>query len=257
MADFYGVPGNSNATGYLVVNGNVYPAASGTSSLGRIPQGNYTYGKDEALSNDQWSMSNAKSKSEFQKNRKKYNSYRKFHIWGTGPGGQIWDSRLKRWRQGIEFHYDGGNPGTAGCIGYQDVAAKNDLIAARAAGDNSVGVHYSGSMADVKAQIEKKLGHKVDWSKVKAPKGAGAGAAGQRSKTRRGKKIKRASRSVLVGRRGLHTAHRHAELEGGGKVADGSHSIFVERERFQVAGVDHLTDDGSPIGNGEDSILFT
>lgn len=258
MADFYGVPGSSSASGYLVVNGNVYPAVSGSNSLGRIPEGNYTYGGAETLSNDQWTMSNAKSKGEFQKNKKKYSSYKKFHIWGTGPGTPIYDKRLKKNRVGIEFHYDGGPTGTAGCIGYQDVRAKDDLIAARAAGDNSAGVHYSGNMDQVKAAIEKKLGHKVDWSKVKAPRSpGGGGGGGQRSKTRRGKKIKRGNRSVLAGRRRLHTAHLEAPLEGGGKVVEGSGSVFVGPERYKVAGVEHSTDDGSPIGNGEETVLFT
>jgi hypothetical protein len=245
MADFFAVQNGSKASGYLVANGNVYPAVSGSSKLQSIPQGNYTYGKDLALDPKQYrSMTDGSNPKNF----------RKFHIWGTGPNGTIWDPKLKRYRVGIEFHYDGGAPGTAGCIGYQDPAAKNALIADK---DKSVHVQYLQSDAEVRAAIEKKLGHKVDWSKVKAPKKGAAAAASARSTTKKGNKVKRAAHTVRAGRRQRHTAHRRATLTGGGVVTQGSRSIFVGRQRQRVAGVDHLTSDGSPLATGEGSILFT
>lgn len=244
MADFYGVQSGSGATGYLVVNGNVYPAASGGSKLWSIPEGKYTYGKDLALRKDQYrSMSD----------RKNPKNFRKFHIWGTGPDGTIWDPRLKRYRVGIEYHYDGGNPGTAGCIGYQDVRAKDDLIADK---DKSTKVDYLKNMDEVQAAIEKKLGRKVDWSKIKKPKGHGA-SAGEVSRTKKGNKVKKGNKTVRAGKRKRQTAHVKAPLKKGGVVKKGSAGIFVGWERFRVSGVDHMTTDGSPLGTGEDTILFT
>ena len=49
MADFYAVQSGPSASGYLIANGNVYPAVSGTSSLQSIPSGDYTHGEDLAL----------------------------------------------------------------------------------------------------------------------------------------------------------------------------------------------------------------
>jgi hypothetical protein len=160
------------------VNGNVYPAASGSASLQDIPQGTYNYGNAEALSEKQYySMTDAPDRAHANAARAK--AFRKFHI-GTGPhgSGEIYDKRIKRNRVGIEFHYDGGSPGTAGCIGYQDPAAKDALIADT---DKQVRVKYVGSDAEARALVEQKLGHKVDWSKVKprrAPGGGGGGGAG-------------------------------------------------------------------------------
>lgn len=243
MADFFAVQNGNSGTGYLIANGNVYPAMSGSSRLHSIPAGNYTYGKDEALDPKQKTMSDGTGMKKF----------RKFHIWGTGPGRAIWDPKLKRYRVGIEFHYDGGPVGTAGCIGYQDPAAKNALIADT---DKSVHVQYMNNMNDVKAAIEKKLGHKVDWSKVKAHR-AGTPGVGTHSQTKKGNKVARGDHTVLAGKKKRHTAHVKAPLKKGGVVKQGSRGIFVSPARYRVSGVDHLTTDGSPIADGEDTILFT
>jgi hypothetical protein len=256
MADFIAVESGNSASGYLIANGNVYPAASGTSSLLDIPQGTYNYGADEALSSNQYySMTDAPNRKEAKKRKGK--GFRKFHI-GTGPAGTgtIPDKRRpKDPRKGVEFHYDGGNPGTAGCIGYQDNAAKDALIADP---NKTVTVQYVKDMDAVKAQVEQKLGHKVDWSKVSPLRkagGGGGGGSGTHSKNRKGKKVKKANRTVLLGPKNRHTAHRLSLLEGGVQIADASTTVFVGPERLGVARVDDQTTDGSPIADGESSIM--
>jgi hypothetical protein len=242
MPDFIAVTNGSGASGYLIANGNVYPAASGGPGGMHVPGGHYTYGGPQALTKKQYhGMSDGKHPGKF----------RKFHI-GTGPqgSGDIWDPTLKRYRQGIEFHFDGGNPGTAGCIGFQDPTAKDALIADT---DKHVDVSYMSNMDQVRAEVEKKLGHKVDWSKVPAPKAPGA-SSGTHSKTKKGKKVKKGHPHVLVGKKRRQVAHRTAPLQGGGKIVDGSPSVFVGRERFRVSRIDDLTTDGSVLASGEATI---
>jgi hypothetical protein len=241
MPEYVGVTNGAGSSGYLIANGQVYPAASGGPGGMHIPSGRYTYGGAEKLAPNQYkSMTDGSSPKNF----------RKFHI-GTGPngGGNIWDPTLKRYRLGIEFHYDGRSPGTAGCIGYQDTAAKDALIADT---DKHVGVTYVSNMDQVHAEIEKKLGHKVDWSKIKAPKTPGAGS-GVRSTTKKGKKIK-GHTNVMVGPKKRHVVHRTAALEGGGQVIQGSRSVFVGPQRYLVSRIDDLTSDGSVIATGESSV---
>jgi uncharacterized Zn-binding protein involved in type VI secretion len=253
MADYIAVETGNASQGYLIANGNVYPAASGTSSLLDIPEGSYTYGNAEALSSNQYySMTDAPNKKEAKKRKGK--GFSKFHI-GTGPEGtgNIPDKRRpKKPRTGIEFHYDGGGPGTAGCIGYQDNAAKDALTADP---NKTVTVKYVKSMDEVKALVEQKLGHKVDWTKVKALRTPPAPAAGSgtHSKNRKGKKVKKANKKVLSGPKRRQTAHRTALLEGGVQIADASTTVFVEG--LGVARVNDMTTDGSPVADGESSIL--
>lgn len=243
MADYYAVQSGSSSSGYLVTNGQVYPATSGGPTLQTIPDGsNLTYGDDVALSQkDVHGMSDGTGNK---------GGFRKFHI-GTGPkgSGTIPDKTLGRDREGIDFHFDGGNPGTAGCIGYQDRAAQDALIADP---DKTVGVHYEKDMSDVLAGIEKQLGHKVDWSKVKTVKPPAKGP-GPQSKTKKGKKVKKGNATVLLGGNKRETAHKTSPLEGGGKVADSSKTVYVGKHL--VARVDDGTTDGSPLANGEPSIL--
>jgi hypothetical protein len=257
MADYIAVETGNHSAGYLVANGNVYPATSGSSTLLDIPQGTYTYGGAEALSAKQYySMTDAPSKKKKHANKTRAANFRKFHI-GTGPKGSgvIPDSRRpKQPREGIEFHYDGGGAGTAGCIGYQDNAAKDALIADPA---KSVNVKYVKDMDAVKAEVEKKLGHKVDWEKVTPlrkqyvpPK-----ASGTQSKNKKSKKVVKANKTVLLGPNTRETAHRLALLESGVKVVDASTTVFVGPERLGVARVDDMTSDGSPIADGEISIM--
>ncbi len=245
MADFIGVQSGDGATGYLNVNGNIFPATSGGNGGQYVPAGNYTYGKNEPLAGHQWyTMSD--------RNRKNEKNFNKFHI-GTGKAGsgEIWDESLKRNRVGIEFHFDGGNPGTEGCIGYQDPTAKDALIANT---DKQVSVSYANSMEAVQAQMEAKVGHKIDWSKIQKPKAPISPGPGPQSTTKKGKKVALGDTSTLSGPSHRETAHLDSELEGGGKVVLASTTVFVGKDQKGVARVEDNTTDG-PIGTGEQSIL--
>lgn len=244
MADFVAVQSGDGATGYLNVNGNIYPATSGGNGGQYVPAGNYTHGPDLALEGKQpHTMSDG--------NPKTVKKFRKFHI-GTAKdgGGDIWDASLGRYRKGIEFHYDGARPGTEGCIGYQDQAAKDALIADP---DKSVSVTYVGSMDAVKAQMEKTVGHTIDWSKVKAPNAPLTPGPGPQSKTKKGKKVALGDTTTLSGPKHRQTAHLDSPLEGGGKVVVASTTVFVGRARKGVARVMDDTTDG-PIDSGESTI---
>lgn len=245
MADFIGVQSGNGATGYLNVNGNIYPAASGGNGGQFVPAGNYTYGKNLPLAGHQWyTMSD--------RNRAHEKNYNKFHI-GTGKDSSdpIWDESLKRYREGIEFHFDGGGPGTEGCIGYQDPTAKDALIASS---DKSVSVSYANSMDAVKAQMEQKVGHKIDWSKVQPPRSPVSPGPGPQSTTQRGKKVALGDTTTLSGPKHRQTAHLDSPLEGGGQVVVASTSVFVGKDKKGVARVQDNTTDG-PIDTGESSIL--
>jgi hypothetical protein len=126
------------------------------------------------------------------RNRKTEKNFNKFHI-GTGKEGSgvIWDESLKRNRLGIEFHFDGGNPGTEGCIGYQDPTAKDALIANT---DKRVSVSYANSMEEVQAQMEAKVGHKIDWSKSRSPRRPSARGRGRSRRRRRERRWRSATR---------------------------------------------------------------
>ncbi|HVY46713.1 MAG TPA: hypothetical protein VHB21_12580 [Minicystis sp.] len=266
MADFIAVENGNSASGYLVVNGNVYPAVSGTSTLKDTPPGLHGYGDPEALRSDQPTMTDAPTGTK-RTTAKQRAPFRKFHIIGTGPGGDIWDSRSFRskvhgkwvnhpnggWREGIEFHYDGGNPGTAGCIGFQDPAAKDALIADP---NKTVNVQYVQDEAAMHAAVEAKLHRCLDWSKIPKPR-APAGTAGTQSTTKKGKKVTKARHDVRGGKHQRQIAHKQAQVEGGYVVAEGSPTVFVGTEQFPVSGVDHLTTDGSPLATGEDSVVLT
>ncbi|MFT3764148.1 MAG: hypothetical protein QM820_01305 [Minicystis sp.] len=249
MAQFFATTKGDGATGYLIANGNVYPATSGGNGDQYIPEGNYNYGPPEALDNSakkhQWrtmSDHNPKTRSEFKK----------FHI-GTGPkgGGEIWDESLKRWRKGIEFHYDGGNPGTEGCIGYQDPTARDALIADQ---NKTVSVKYVKDLEAARAEVEKALGHKVDWTKIENPKEPLHPGPGPQSNTKKGKKVKRGAMNTLSGPNHRQTAHLDSDLEGGGKIVMASKTVFVGRDQKGVARVEDDTTDG-PVATGEPTIL--
>jgi hypothetical protein len=257
MADFIAVPNGNGATGYMIANGQVYPAASGGGPNGllSIPEGKWTYGGPEALTHskdpkkDQWRSMTDKGDPK---------GYNKFHI-GTGPNGSgtLPDPRRpKKPREGVEFHFDGGSTyGTAGCIGYQDNAARQALIDDP---NKSVSVKYVKDEAAMKAEIERRLGHSVDWSKVKKPGQAGTsrgGGSGTHSQTKKGNKVKPKKHNVHVGPKQRHIAHRQASLMSGGKVVQGLKKVAVGRPQYQVARVDHLTTDGSPVADGESSVL--
>jgi hypothetical protein len=257
MADFVAVPNGNGATGYLIANGQVYPAASGGGPNGllSIPQGNYTYGGPEALT---YSKDPKKNQYRSMTDKGDPKGYNKFHI-GTGPNGSgvIKDPRRpKKPREGIEFHFDGGSTyGTAGCIGYQDNAARQSLIDDPT---KKVSVQYVKDDAAMRAEVERRLGHSVDWSKVKKPGQAGTSrgaGSGTQSQTKKRNKVKKGHHKVLVGPRQRHIAHRRARLADGGHVTEGLKKVYVAEQQYPVSRVDHLTTDGSPLADGESSVL--
>jgi hypothetical protein len=246
QAFYVGVRDGNHSQGLLAVNDNVFPAASGNATHLDIPEGNYTYGDEMALEKKQRrTMTDGKGPMK---------NFGKFPI-GTGPKGEgdLPDARRpKTPRTVIRLHYDGGSIGTEGCIGFQDNAAKDALIANP---DKRISVIYVKNIEEARALIEQKLGHKVDWSKVKpnrTPEASGKGD-GTHSKNRKGKKVKKANRRVLSGPRRRQTAQRLSLLEGGVQVADASTTVFIEG--LGVARVNDMTTDGSPVADGEGSIL--
>jgi hypothetical protein len=260
MADYIAVETGNRSAGYLVVNGNIFPAESGTNTLLDIPEGTYTYGGPEALSEDQYHwMTDAKNEDEAT--AKRAANFKKFHI-GTGPNGtgEIPDERRPdEPRTGIEFHYDGGNPGTAGCIGYQDNSAKDALIAEK---NKTVTVKYVKTMDEVKKLVEEKLDKLKlcpNWNAIKEPRSTAASGTGSgtQSKTLKKNKVKKGNPTVLVGPKKRQVAHLEAPVEGGYKVAQGSPNVFVGSEQYPVAAVSHFTTDGSPLEDGESSVLVS
>jgi hypothetical protein len=250
----------STSSGYLIANGNVYPAVSGGGKFSDIPAGSYTHNDGETPRADQPTMTDGTGRQKFLK----------FLVVGSAAGGNIHEKRAywskekgQPWqyhpnggdRDGIELHYDGGNPGTAGCIGYQDPAAKQAIVDDP---DKSVNVQYLDSDDAVKRAVELRLGHPVDWTKVNAPKKPGAAAAGSgvQSTTKKGKKVDKGHTKVLVGPKSRYIGHKQAALIGGGMVAEGNPTVVVGTERYPVARLEHMTTDGSPVADGESSVLL-
>lgn len=94
--------------------------------------------------------------------------------------------------------------------------------------------------------------YKIYRYKGATGKSAGSGVQGI---TRHGKRLaKGANHGVHVGPKRRHLSHRHAELEGGGKVIQGSGTVFVGLARHPVARVNDNTTD-APIAVGEDTVL--
>ncbi len=259
-ADYYGVEaGSSDAVGsegYLVTNGNVYPALSGPWTAkdmtrgtgGDIPPGQYTYGNSHAAAGKSYKDPKSKKGGVF------------FPI-GTGPNqAPIHDGRPghAQTRTDVGFHFDGGNPGTNGCIGYQQVEAQESL---ESDPNKTLDVHpYASSVTDAQKQIEAQLGHPVDWKKVEEGRrhwaGEGpVGGSGVHSQTKKKHKVKKGVTSVHLGKKGRQTAHLESPLDSGDQVADASTSVFAGPERKRVARVNDQTTDGSPLADGEDSIL--
>jgi hypothetical protein len=115
-------------------------------------------------------------------------------------------------------------------------------------------VSYASSLEDAQKQMEAKVGHKIDWSKVKAPRAPLHPGPGPQSKTKKGKKVALGDPTTLSGTSHRQTAHLDSPLEGGGKVVMASNTVFVGKDRKGVARVMDDTTDG-PIADGEPSIL--
>lgn len=242
-AHYMGVeaPGGYGSYGYLYFDdGSVFPANSGNAHSLDTPEGKWAVGKSL------YDPLNGKG-------------HEKRHLYPIGtsedtPMPDPRDKKQKGKRYYIEAHYSHGSftRGSLGCIAYQDNRAVSEW-----AKTDTVTVDHSGqSLEDVRAKIEKQLGHTVDWSKVKAPvpqAGTGLGES-ERSKTKKGSQIKAEDHGVVIGKKKRKVAHRQASLEGGGQVTKGTQSIKVGRQQQDVAAVTHDTTDGSPIATGEDSV---
>jgi hypothetical protein len=261
MPSYFGVESSNywgtTSQGYIIANGNVYPAVSGGGRFTDVPAGSYTHNDGQVPRKDQPTMTDGTGRQKFLK----------FLVVGSAAGGNIHEKRPywskekgQPWkyhpngddRDGIELHYDGGNPGTAGCIGYQDPAAKDDIVADP---DKSVNVQYLSDMDAVKRAVELRLGHPVDWNKVNAPKPPVASAAPQ-SKTKKGTKVDKKHTKVLVGPKQRYIGHKQAALLGGGMVAEGNPTVVVGPEQYPVARVEHMTTDGTPVADGEETVLL-
>jgi hypothetical protein len=84
------------------------------------------------------------------------------------------------------------------------------------------------------------------------PRGSGLGS--DRTKTKKGNQVKAEDLGVHIGPLGRKVTYLTAPLESGGEVTKGTSSIRVGQPQYLVAAVTHDTSDGSPLGNGEDSI---
>lgn len=256
MAEFFGYEGASGngigAEGYVVANGQVFPANSGPWTAdglpygqgGDSPPGHWTHGDPQASGG---------------KGERDPAGHSVFFPIGTGPA----QAPMKDGRPGhvavrteVGFHFDGGNPGTNGCIGYQQSAAKDAIIAE---GNDTADISYYPNLQAVQDAIEAKLGHKVDWAKAEEGRrhipGFGPPDPGVHSATVKKHKVKKGVPHVKLGPKARQTAHLDAPLDDGSKIADASTSVFVGEERKRVARVNDQTTDGSPLAVGESSIL--
>lgn len=243
---FYGVesPGGNGAYGYyLHADGTVDPISSGRADLLDTPEGTWAIGPREHDGLHQG------------KNAYKY----RLHPVGTGLYTPIPDPRYKGkdhpgQRTEVEIHNQHGTmtSGSHGCV-----ADQNEAGVDKVGKDGTLTVDYSShSLEEAQKKIEAQAGKSIDWTKIAKPvppRGTTPGS-GDQSKTKKGGKVKAKNLQVMVGRNQRLIAHREAPLEGGGMVAQGTSSIKVGWEQYDVAAVTHDTTDGSPIANGEDSV---
>jgi hypothetical protein len=266
MTTFIAVQNGNQAQGYLVTNGEAFTARSGSNAYGRgnIPAGDYKVGEAQDVRYDQ--------RNSMAKGNQR--GFKKFLISGVGPtnagGGLIKDKRYpKKPREGIMFHYDGNNPGTEGCIGYDDVRAQTALQNARAAGDKDVHVVYVKSDAEARAMAKKLTGkdpppmtrgfgnngpRKPAAKKPKRRKKASQ-RRGDTSRIRHGARMAQGEPTVVLGQKMLMAAHVDAAHTGGGKVAKGSNSVYVGKRMLAFGRVSDPTTDGSELATGEPSVM--
>jgi len=256
------------SSGYLVANGDAYVARSGSNAYGRgdIPQGSYKLGAPEGLNKGK------KQDKSMAPKGSNWRKFRKFDIAGVGPG-VIKDPRYPgNPRIGIKFHYDGNNPGTEGCIGYDDPAAQTALTNAYNAGDRDIKVIYVKSDAEARAMTKRLTGKEPPTStrggvaggagKKKAPakpkrkpKKKAAQRKGATSKIKHGAKMAEGEPTVLLGKKRLKAAHRKARHTGGGRIAQGIRSVWVGKKLLAFGRVTDPTTDGSQVASGEDSVM--
>lgn len=240
-------PGGHGAYGYVVhADGSIFPASSGGAD-GSLdtPQGTWAIGDGY---NDKYADMNGKKYKKTQYQLKPV---------GTAEGTPLPDSRYKKSdhpgkRTEVmghvqHFRWD---YGSHGCIAVQDRGGIDQF-----AKDGTVTVDYQNqSLEDIQKKIEKRLGHDVDWTKIKKPIPPAGSGLGEQSKTQKGNKVKAVDYGVRSGPNARKVTYLTAPLEGGGAVTKGTASITVGPPQHLMAAVSHDTSDGSPIANGEDSI---
>ncbi|UQA56214.1 hypothetical protein [Polyangium aurulentum] len=250
------------ARGYLVSNGEVFGARSGSSTLRKTPEGTYTIDSNE-------SVDGTAEPSLIDNNNKKAR-HRKFRFVGNGPrnGGTepgtsytaldgttkqrpiINDGNIDR--TGLLLHFDGGTTngnGTAGCIGYDSLGAQNALESATASGDTSLRVIYVKDQKTAKTLAKMYADPPQDFHD-RHPKWA----TGELSDIKNGNKMAEGEPTVVHGAKQHQAVGKDHLHTGGAKVAEGNSTILLGKQQKQMAGIDHATTDNSAVATGENSI---
>lgn len=251
------------ARGYLVSDGKIYDARSGTNSLRKAPEGEYKIDSQEDVG-DENSLKDPN-------NKKK--QHKKFRIVGNGPldGGRqrgtsytaldgtdkqrpiVKDGNLDR--TGLLLHFDGNSSltgsgnGTEGCIGYNSFDAQGSLSNAVGRGDTTLKVMYVKDQKTAKTLADMYANPPQDFHD-RHPKWA----TGEISDIKNGNKMAEGEPTVVNGEK-QHQAvgvdHLHT---GGAKVKEGNDTILLGKKQKPLAGIDHATTDNSAVATGENSI---
>ncbi|MBK6513865.1 MAG: hypothetical protein IPG04_07005 [Polyangiaceae bacterium] len=177
--DFVGVTHGNASYGQLIGGGNVIPVVSGKFGNGYVPAGKYSLDKPQATS----------EKSMVPPGKKSTHKYRLAAIGKPTKviNGKVhfWDERVGKWREGILIHYDGGTPGTLGCIGYIDPKHEGALKEMLADG-GKVNVTYHDSVAAAQAHAKTLSGKDAPASDF-ANKYGGGGSGAKKKPSGKGK----------------------------------------------------------------------
>jgi hypothetical protein len=257
---FIGVLNGNKAEGYLVSNGEVFTARSGSGGLAHLPEGKYNIESVEDAGADETSLKDP---------RNPRHRYRKFRIAGNGPlnGGRqrgtsftALDGTTKQRplindngtsRDGILLHYDGGPRGTAGCIGYDSLGAESALQSSANSGDTSLDVFFVKDQKTAKTLADMYAKPPQDFHD-RHPKWA----TGEISDIKNGSKMAEGEPTVVHGAKQHEAVHEDHLHTGGAKVAEGNKTILVGSQQKPMAGVEHATTDNSAVATGEQSILL-
>ena len=234
--DFVGVTHGNASYGQLIGGGNVIPVVSGKFGNGYVPAGKYSLDKPQATS----------EKSMVPPGKKSTHKYRLAAIGKPTKviNGKVhfWDERVGKWREGILIHYDGGTPGTLGCIGYIDPKHEGALKEMLADG-GKVNVTYHDSVAAAQAHAKTLSGKDAPASDFANKYGGGGSGAtkkkpsgkGKPSKTKKGAQATKGERSVRIGKAGLQAMPRTGKVTGG-KVKKGTKKkVFLGKKRLAWA----------------------
>jgi hypothetical protein len=253
------------ARGYLVSDGQVFDARSGSGSLRKAPEGDYTIDSAEDVG--------AENSLKDPKNKDK--QHKKFRIVGNGPlSGKkktepgtsytALDGTTKerpivmdgtRERTGLLLHFDGNSTltgsgnGTEGCIGYNSFGGQGALENAVGRGDTSLKVMYVKDQKTAKTLADMYANPPQDFHD-RHPKWA----TGELSDIKNGAKMAEGEPSVVHGEKqhqAVHVGHLHT---GGAKVAEGNSTIALGKQQKPMSGIDHATTDSSAVATGENSI---